>query len=104
MTFARRPIRRAALVYLERVSSGNLRRQLRRLRLESGTAATFAAYLRRVAVRGRGPRLVVACGSTLCGGQHHRPIIEAALRRFELKNPHLFPSRRQMKSVREGAA
>jgi hypothetical protein len=102
--FLRKPVRRSALLHLERISVGKLRRQLRKLRLQAGVDALFAAYLRRIQIRGRGPRLLVPCRSPLCTRKHHRPIVEAALLRFELLNPHLFPRRRQIQPAVEGSA
>lgn len=70
-------INRAILVQLRRLSGSPASlRQVDRLRHKTASRELFAAYLRRVAVRGRGPQT--------------RPVLEAALRRYHLLNPHLY--------------
>ena len=70
---------RSALVRWERLAMPRERHRWRRFRNQMACSQLFRAYLRRVRCRGR--------------GKTSRPVVEAALRRYDVVNPHLYGER-----------
>jgi hypothetical protein len=75
---------RSQLVRWERTVPPRQRRAWYRFRNQIACSALFRAYMRRARVRGR--------------GLNTRPIMEAALRRYDILNPHLYGERTRIAS------
>lgn len=76
---------RSALVRWERLAGPRDRGSWRRFRNQMACSQLFQAYVRRVRVRGRGSLRGCPTG---CHCSRH--VLEAALVRYDIVNPHLY--------------